>query len=416
MFDEENQVQTFITKVVARDIDSGANGAVSYYPDEISSQFIAVDPKSGIVRAKVSFSYENQRMHQFRIFAKDGGDAPLSASTTLFLTITDVNDEEPKFKPDRYTFGVKESVPVGSEIGQVSATDADSHPFNRFEFRLESAVSSADAFYIDPKTGMISTRQMLDREKTSMYFIAVVAYSDEVPFYSSTASVTISVIDVNDNAPRFIYPTERNNTVRVSGASPIGHVICVLRAEDLDENKRVTFGIEEQADGRGSTGGPFGVDPDKGSVVVNVQLQEYVGREFSLRLVVCDHGEQQLMSRAELRVHITNDPMPVTNARTMRTLLASESLTVVLAIILGTVVVCILIIIAIVVVLRKRRMMDAHDNGVVPTSATGPQYIMTTLPPSAGIGVGNNLIYEKKAYTNGHDAIGPAVCYSTVSV
>jgi protocadherin delta 1 len=421
VIEEGNEPRAFLIKVSARDADSGANGAISYFVDESSTQYITVDEKSGIVRARTSFDYERQKAHEFRIFAADGGNEALTATATFVLTIIDTNDERPRFKQDRYKLDVKESVPIGTDFGQVSASDADTHPFDRFQFRFEpTSVSSIDAFQIDPRRGIISTQRLLDRETTAVYYLTVVAYSDEVPFYSSTASVTVVVTDVNDNAPRFTYPTERNNTLRVSAASPVGRTVCTLRAVDPDEDSRLTFGTEGQADGRGGVVGLFGVDPEKGSVVVSVQLQQYVGREFTLRLLVWDNGDPQRTSRAELRVIITNDPLPVTSERSPRSLLASESLTVVLTIVLIAVVISILIIAAIVVLLRKRRHLESRAQaannvsmGVVGGHAGGDQHVVTTL--SASDGVAHSAVYEKANYMNGRgDANGTALAYSTV--
>lgn len=56
--------------------------------------------------------------------AHDGGLPPLLATTTVLITVEDVNDA-PVFKQSSYTVTVPEYSPIGSTVATVSATDAD---------------------------------------------------------------------------------------------------------------------------------------------------------------------------------------------------------------------------------------------------------------------------------------------------
>jgi cadherin EGF LAG seven-pass G-type receptor 1 len=73
-----------------------------------------------------------------------------------------------------------------------------------------------DAFRIDPKSGVITTRSALDREKVEVYTLVVMATDQGLPSaggqMSSTSSVVVRVLDDNDNYPQF---TERTYTVQV---------------------------------------------------------------------------------------------------------------------------------------------------------------------------------------------------------
>jgi cadherin EGF LAG seven-pass G-type receptor 1 len=73
-----------------------------------------------------------------------------------------------------------------------------------------------DAFRIDPKSGVITTRSALDREKVEVYTLVVMATDQGLPSAgsqrSSTSTVVVRVLDDNDNYPQF---TERTYTVQV---------------------------------------------------------------------------------------------------------------------------------------------------------------------------------------------------------
>ena len=89
----------------------------------------------------------------------------LSAEARLMVNVIDVNDEKPRFLIDVYTFYVVENKPSGTHVGAVSATDADSTPFNQFSFSVLSAGSLSDAFQIDASSGNVFTTRPLDRER-----------------------------------------------------------------------------------------------------------------------------------------------------------------------------------------------------------------------------------------------------------
>jgi hypothetical protein len=87
------------------------------------------------------------------------------AEALLIVNVVDVNDERPRFQLDMYTFYVPENRPPGTHVGTVSATDADSPPFNQFTFSVLSAGSLSDAFQMDATSGKLSTTRPLDRER-----------------------------------------------------------------------------------------------------------------------------------------------------------------------------------------------------------------------------------------------------------
>jgi len=69
---------------------------------------------------------------------------------------------------------------TGALVGQVSAVDLDSPPYNSFTYRLQQEHPDSVYFDVDGHTGRIATAVTLDREQRRMYRMSVVAQSDTV--------------------------------------------------------------------------------------------------------------------------------------------------------------------------------------------------------------------------------------------
>jgi len=80
--------------------------------------------------------------------------------------------------------------------------------------------------------GIVRTSQVIDYEETKQLEFTVVAYDSGVPQLSATAKVTVTVINVNDQDPKFekeLY----NATVKEN--SPPGTRVTIVKATDGDE-------------------------------------------------------------------------------------------------------------------------------------------------------------------------------------
>lgn len=125
---------------------------------------------------------------------------------------------------------------------------------------LTSAITTSSVFAIDSKTGWITTVGQMDHEACSSYSFEVVA-SDlaELLPLSSSAVVTITVSDINDNPPQFDREFYRG---AVKESDPLGEVVAVLRTKDqdgTDQNRLVSFyitgeEIKEKASAANSSG------------------------------------------------------------------------------------------------------------------------------------------------------------------
>ncbi|ESN99511.1 hypothetical protein HELRODRAFT_84140, partial [Helobdella robusta] len=234
---ENSAPATFVAQVSVTDKDNNGNNkkfdCSLRYAD--SDPLMSIDSDTGIIKAVVSFDRELISEINFLVIVSDGGSKPRSSTARARLVITDLNDEKPIFDRNEYSFEISENEPIKSIIGSVLAVDRDSGINAVVHYEIVSNhithLGPDDSgiflnfpfFEIDKNTGSISTSQVLDREAISMHRFIVMAIDGCVlSAKSSTASVRVKVLDVNDNAPTFdVFSSFVNKTYQVGGL--LGH-------------------------------------------------------------------------------------------------------------------------------------------------------------------------------------------------
>lgn len=103
-----------IVRVQAYDADEGANAEITYsISDRKDSLPLAVDPRTGWIHTETNLDREDQSRYTFQVVATDGGVPPRSASSSVVITIQDVNDNDPTFSPNFYEASIAEDQTPG---------------------------------------------------------------------------------------------------------------------------------------------------------------------------------------------------------------------------------------------------------------------------------------------------------------
>ncbi len=347
---ENNYIGAFITQVNATDKDQGRNAEIRYSLHPDAGDGFQVDATSGVITARSVFDREEGPQLKFRVIASDSGNPPQFGTATVIVNVLDVNDEKPHFTHERYSFGVYENEPPGTEVGTVHAVDPDSEPYSLFQYSiLPSSTHSENNFIIDPNTGRITTTLILDREDMPMYELLVMAGDKSVPPMSSTTTVTVHVTDKNDNPPVFEYPSENNNTIHISNKVPKRYIVTKVKAVDKDigDNANLTYYISE-----GNHHNFFHMDPVFGVITVAQQFKDIIDyKTFDLQLKVRDHGVHEKYAFTYLSI-VVNKSISY-NMMSSGHILGAHNFTIVvsLACVSGLIMVC--LVIAIVVIRRQ---------------------------------------------------------------
>lgn len=110
--------------ILASDSDSGVNGEVTYSleEDDEDGTFL-LNPVTGVFNVTRPLDYETQQYYILTAKAEDGGGQ--ASTVRVYFNVLDVNDNSPIFNTTVYSASVSESLPSGSSIITVLASDAD---------------------------------------------------------------------------------------------------------------------------------------------------------------------------------------------------------------------------------------------------------------------------------------------------
>ncbi|KAL1434854.1 hypothetical protein MTO96_001739 [Rhipicephalus appendiculatus] len=291
---------TSVLQLTASDRDEGRNSLLRYsiqHTPDTYSQWFHVDPRTGLVTTRTPIDCETSPVPRVTVLATDSGEPPLSASATLLVTISDVNDNEPIFDQSFYNITVAEDEPIGKCVLRVSASDPDCGVNAMVNFTLGGGASSdfRQHFAVHPSTGELCLIASLDREQRSSYEIPIAA--TDRGGLSTMAMVKVYVRDVNDNRPIF-YPREYNVSLREQDT--LATPIAVVVASDADSG---AFGSVSYHIVSGNDMGIFRVDPSSGELLVVGRLTRSQPLH-ELRLAAQDGGGLQSLLNARVYVSV----------------------------------------------------------------------------------------------------------------
>ncbi|XP_062358448.1 protocadherin gamma-A5-like [Cinclus cinclus] len=295
----------------AHDNDTGLNSLQSYElsGDEHFSLAVQAGPggdqRPELVLAK-ALDREEAAFHELVLRASDGGDPARTGTARIRVTVVDANDNAPVFSQAEYTVRVPEDVPVGSVLVTITATDADDGLNGLVKYAMKKATNMApDIFHLDTETGAITLLRSLDFEEGNSYELELEAHDSGALF--DTAIVTISITDVNDNAPEL---TVSSKLDEISEDAQPGTVVALLHVQDRDSgaNGNVRCSLEKDV--------PFRLEKsfdDYYRVVTAGELDREQVSEYNVTVRAADGGSPSLQSSAvlALRVLDVNDNAPV---------------------------------------------------------------------------------------------------------
>ncbi|XP_073730959.1 cadherin-like protein 26 [Misgurnus anguillicaudatus] len=133
----------------------------------------------------------------------DNIDPKLYKSIPVTIHVEDVNDP-PVFIPPEKSIVVSENLDVGIHLTTMTAKDMDGGHENTFKFIVGE--DPAGWVTIHPKTGLISSAKVLDRESEyvngSTYKVILYAVDNGQPPLTGTGTLFINLRDENDNVPK----------------------------------------------------------------------------------------------------------------------------------------------------------------------------------------------------------------------
>ncbi|XP_059243402.1 protocadherin beta-13-like, partial [Mustela nigripes] len=199
---EDSPIGFLIVTVSATDVDTGVNGEIFYSlfqaSEEICETF-EIHPETGEIRLKKQLDFERIQFYEVNIEARDGGS--LSGKCTVLIQVTDVNDNVPEVTLSAFTRHIPENSPE-AVVAVLSVSDLDSEENGKINCSIQDDLpfllkSSLENFYT------LVTEGPLDRESRAEYNITITFTDLGTPRLKTQLNLTVTVSDVNDNAPTF---------------------------------------------------------------------------------------------------------------------------------------------------------------------------------------------------------------------
>uniref|UniRef100_A0A8C7ZZX1 Protocadherin-16 n=1 Tax=Oryzias sinensis TaxID=183150 RepID=A0A8C7ZZX1_9TELE len=250
---------------------------VSFCNQHISS-FI-INSVTGVITTTKTLDRESQDCYTVTVYAKDGGLPPNYAKATVKIKVVDVNDNAPFFGRLYYNVEVPENQEA-LPLFTLRATDPDAGSSGEINYRIAAGDPSGD-FHLDRHSGVLSTSRPLDREKTAGYSLTIVAQDQGRPSLSSTSTVEVVVLDINDNSPQF---QSNSYTADISEGVPIGSLVLEVKARDADfgPNSQVMYFLS-----RGSNS-MFIIDENTGRIITAAPLDRERTASYTFEVCATD--------------------------------------------------------------------------------------------------------------------------------
>ncbi|XP_032557274.1 cadherin-8 isoform X3 [Chiroxiphia lanceolata] len=317
---EMSLVGTFVTKVTATDADDPVygNSAKLVYSILEGQPYFSIEPHTAIIKTALpNMDREAKEEYFVVIQAKDMGGhmGGLSGTTTVTITLTDVNDNPPKFAQSLYHFSVMEDVALGEPIGRVKANDLDIGENAKSSYDIIEG-DGMDVFEIttDAQTqdGIIRVRKPLDFETKKSYTLKVEAANTHIdprfisggPF-KDTATVKIVVEDA-DEPPVFSSPTY---LLEVHENAALNSVLGQVTAHDPDvSSSPIRFSIDRHTDLERQ----FNINAEDGKITLATPLDRETSTWHNITIVATETRNHSQVSRVPVAIKVldVNDNAP----------------------------------------------------------------------------------------------------------
>lgn len=234
---EEQPPNTLIGSLAA---DYGFPDVGHLYKLEVGAPYLRVDGKTGdIYTTETSIDRESLREcqsqfpgdHCFLEFEVSITDLKMNSSPRLLegqIEVLDINDNTPNFASPVITLAIPENTNIGTLFPIPLAMDRDAGANGVASYELLAGPEAQELFGLqvaedqDEKQPQLIVMGNLDREQWDSYDLTIKVQDGGSPPRASSALLRITILDMNDNTPKFekaLYEAE------LSENSPVGHSV-----------------------------------------------------------------------------------------------------------------------------------------------------------------------------------------------
>ncbi|XP_063045463.1 protocadherin alpha-3-like [Engraulis encrasicolus] len=299
----------------ARDPDGGINSVQLYKLSDNDHFRLEVkdrgkDGKIPVLVLQKPLDRETSPVYKLVLTAFDGGKPVKTGTVNIIIDVIDVNDNAPFFTEDVYSVTLEENAPIGSTVIQVNATDLDEGLNGEVIYSFGNEVNSKlrELFDLNSVSGEITVRGHIDFEENDIYQVDIQASDKAIASLTTDKTVTIKIVDVNDNTPE-IEVTSFSKAIQED--SRPGTTVALISVTDLDSgvNGKVICSVKGDL--------PFKLMPSLKHNMYALVTSSLLDREdvsqYDVPLKATDSGSPPLSSMKTITVMVAdvNDNSPV---------------------------------------------------------------------------------------------------------
>ncbi|XP_074068879.1 LOW QUALITY PROTEIN: protocadherin gamma-A2-like [Macrotis lagotis] len=305
---------TIIALFYVHDQDSGDNGQVlCSIPGDLPFKLEKkVDNYHSLVTGR-TLDREQVSEYNITVRAEDFGNPALSTDTHILLHVADINDNPPTFNQETYSAYIQENNPRGASIYSLTAHDPDNeqnalvtYSILDITFPLESPPLSS-IISINSETGALYALCSFDYEQFREFQLRVTARDSGDPPLNTNASLTLFILDQNDNAPKILYPAypmDDSSGIELAprSAEP-GYLVTKVVAVDADSGQNAWLSYHLL---KATEPGLFSVGLHSGEIRTVRTFLDKDALKHNLIVVVTDNGEPPLSSTVSVTVMVAD--------------------------------------------------------------------------------------------------------------
>ncbi|XP_061575163.1 protocadherin-23 [Cololabis saira] len=260
---------------------------------------------------------ETTDSYALTVSVSDRGTPPLNSSAVVRVTVTDCNDNAPIFSSTEYHTQVSENSQIGTRLVQVSAEDPDYGINGLVRYNIITG-NPGGHFSLDPQSGLLVVNHSLDYEDDSKYTLTIRAYDGGEASENHKVAFTvvfITVLDENDNAPYFAFPTV--NCSVLENLPTFTHTCSVLAVDnDLGPYGQLTYSIISSCFMDYGSRNPdkkeaFAIDPLTGDIHTRQTFDYERENEYCFVVEARDKGDKTATVRVQVAIKGVDEFSPV---------------------------------------------------------------------------------------------------------
>ncbi|KAM9064788.1 protocadherin gamma-A2-like isoform 4-T4 [Sarcophilus harrisii] len=256
---------------------------------------------------------EQVSVYNITVRVEDFGSPALSTDTHILLQVADINDNPPTFSQSTYSAYIQENNPRGASIYSLTAHDPDSEQnalvtYSIIESNLSLEASPVSSIVsINSETGVLYALCSFDYEQSREFHLRVTAKDSGDPPLSSNVSLTLFIMDQNDNTPEILYPTfptDGSSGVELAprSAEP-GYLVTKVVAVDSDSGQNAWLSYRLL---KATEPGLFIVGQHSGEIRTVRTFLDKDSLKQNLIVAVTDNGEPPLSATVTVTVAVAD--------------------------------------------------------------------------------------------------------------